>query len=205
MYDLLSFLGVYKLPLGVNHVHQRPGAFMISKSAKLFSPLSEMYPSTLPAEFTIIMSIRCSQNFSGYLFALSDLIGNQKIGIKLENSGTLTRLIVEFSNIGQSHWSKSVNFEIPANHPSWQQYAITFADDTIRLHYDCVKTIQKDFQGLDFSTINGNLMMSIGPYFTRYGSAFEGAIEQLVIKNDVISGSQQCSEQFDETVSFITA
>ena len=191
--DLLSSLGVYKLPLGVYHVHKRSGAFRVTKSAKLFSPFTDLN-SPLPLEFSIIMSVKCDSNFTGYIFALSELTGNQIFAIKLTQKVASMSISVEYST-DSSNQAASVDFEIPSKNSTWQQYAISVADDTLVLYYDCDKTVEKVFIRYRLSSVKGNLMMSIGPYFTQYGSQFEGAIEQLVIVKDASYSSRQCSSK----------
>lgn len=149
------------------------------------------------------MSIKCARNFSGYVFTLSDLGGSQRFAIRLKNEESSSKLWVEISKIGQLQWTRSFEFDLPGDRSSWQQFAISVADDSLQLHYDCDRVIRKDFQGAELRTLNANLMMSIGPYFTKYGSSFEGAIEQLVIVDDVISANQQCSSVNKDPVGMI--
>ncbi|CAG5115568.1 unnamed protein product, partial [Candidula unifasciata] len=59
------------------------------------------------------------------------------------------------------------------------------------MHVDCDIVLKRRLRSKD-EYLGNNLMMSIGPYFSQYGSPFEGEVEQLAISSD----SQAAAEQY---------
>ncbi|XP_045207077.2 protein kinase C-binding protein NELL1-like isoform X1 [Mercenaria mercenaria] len=198
-HDLLSYLGVYKLPLGVYHVHDRPGAFNITKSAKLYSPLTEIYQYTLPQDFSIMLSIKISDTFEGYFFTLSDLAGKQRVAFKLARKHDHSVIRFEYYDDKDLAGENAPEFEMQLKENFWHRFAFGITENSVELHTDCDKVITKSIPKQDRSPLNSNLMMSLGPYFARYGESFEGEIEQLVMSDDSSAAQQQCSSILDHT------
>ena len=183
-HDVLSYLNVYKLPLGVFHVHSRPGAFNVTSNAKLFAPLSEIYPDYLPHSFAILFSLKLSQNFSGYFFTMSDLLGKQKIAIKFTKSDQTWTVLLEYYDKTGSSDVHFPEFQFELIDDSWHQYALAINSDSIEFYLDCTKVSMENFERSKDGLMSSNLMMALGPYFARYGTHFE--VNQYSIYNQAV-------------------
>ncbi|XP_052806983.1 uncharacterized protein LOC128236152 [Mya arenaria] len=199
LHDLLSHLGVYKLPLGVYHVHQRPGAFNVTRRARLYTPFSDIFPNNLPQEFSLLASIRVGQNFSGYLLTLSDSQGVQIFGLKFTQNDTESVISITVLNTSTSQSYNVLSLAFTSISEDLQQFAIGFTPERIQVHYDCDKIYTKQIKNIDPSVWFRGLMMSIGPYSEEAEGQFEGSIEQLALIEDPRAAEQQCSEQYDDS------
>lgn len=172
-HDLLSYLGVYKLPLGVYHVHDRPGAFNITTRAKLFSPLSDIYPHELPQDFSVMLSIKFRNNFEGYFFTLSDLAGKQRVALRRARRAGNSVIRFEFYDDKDLSGKNAPEFETEVKDNFWHLLAFGVYGTTVELHLDCDEAVTKDFRSPDPSPMSNSLMLSLGPYYARYGDSFE--------------------------------
>ncbi|KAL4229384.1 Neurexophilin [Mactra antiquata] len=202
IHDLLHHLGVYKLPLGVYHVHDRPGAFNITQSAKLYAPLSEIFPYSLPHKLSLMLSIKFSPTYSGYFFTLSDLAGNQRFALKFDshsNTNDAGRINVEIYNVVDLDTLNEVQYDVDSEISvnDWHWMALKIEDNNIDLYIDCELVISKTLTSTQMLPLNSNLMIAIGAYFDKYGKGFQGQIEQLVITDDADSAQLHCSTELD--------
>ena len=169
VHNLLSYLGVYKLPLGVSTIPDRHDAFNISSRAKLFTPLNSIYTKELPHDFSLLMTLKFPQNYSGYYFTLSDLTGKQRFALQYATD-TLT---VQYFDQNEISDKKSPKFDAIFSDGFWHQVALSVSGYQLELYLDCDTVVVKDLHRSEQSILGSNLMLALGPYFARYGSPFE--------------------------------
>ena len=169
VHNLLSYLGVYKLPLGVSTIPDRHDAFNISSRAKLFTPLNSIYTKELPHDFSLLMTLKFPQNYSGYYFTLSDLTGKQRFALQYA-ADTLT---VQYFDQNEISNTKSPTFDVNFSDGFWHKVALSVSGYQLELYLDCDTVIVKDLHRSQQSILGSNLMLALGPYFARYGSPFE--------------------------------
>ena len=166
---MLSYLGVYKLPLGVTNIPSRHLSFNITDSARLFSPLISIYPKGFPDDFSLLMTLKFHNNYSGYFFTLSDLMGKQRFAL-LYSRGSLSVQYFDQNNVFEE---KSTEFDVDLSDNNWHQVSLSVSGNQIELYLDCDTVIVKDFRRTKYFLLGANLMLSLGPYFARYGEPFE--------------------------------
>ena len=167
---MLSYLGVYKLPLGVTNIPGRHLSYNITKSAKLFSPLVSIYPKGFPEEFSLLLTIKFQYNYSGYFLTLSDLVGKQRFALRYSRNAINVQYFDQ-NNKPEVESPRFDDVELPDN--SWHQVALSISGNQMELYIDCDTVQVKDFKRSKQLAFNSNLMLALGPYFARYGSPFE--------------------------------
>lgn len=200
LHDVMSYLGVYKLPVGVYHVTQRPGAFDVTSAACLYTPFSDMFPYGLPRSFSIVASIKCPNDSNGYLFTICDSNGDLQLGLEVGQNDTAFSVTFRVKS-GLSDEASVLTFSYSASASAWKQFGISVHDDVLELHYDCDKIYSVDYRGLFGKQGKTNLMMSIGKYVSSDNVLFEGALEQLVISENVLAAEEQCTTALRDSVS----
>lgn len=196
--DLLSYLGIYKLPLGVHHVHARPGAFRVHRSAKLYFPLSDIYPSSLPQQYSLMFSMKISPKFSGYFFSLSDLQGVQKMGLhfsEINNNSVIKFELRNSTNSSNFENLPHLEFKFPTRN-SWWRLALSVGEKEVTVVADCETISTRAFTLVNATELNSNLVVALGTYYT-YGKSFEGEIEQLSITDNTDAAQMHCSSDLD--------
>ena len=170
VHNLLSYLGVYKLPLGVSSIPDRHLSFNITNSAKLFSPLVSIYPKGFPEEFSLFLTIKFHFNYSGYFLTLSDLVGKQRFALRYSHGV----IYVQYFDQNNTPEVESPKFDdVDLSDSSWHQVALSISGNQMELYIDCDTVQVKDFQRSKYFVLNSNLMLALGPYFARYGSPFQ--------------------------------
>lgn len=169
VHNLLTYLGVNKLPLGVSTIPDRYFAFNVSDSAKLFSPLKSIYPKGLPEEFSVLMTMKFHQNYSGYFLTLSDLVGKQRFALRYAIDSLYVQYFDQHNNPGKN----SPQFDVDFLDNSWHQIALSVSGNQMELYIDCDTVLVQDAYKSKHYVLGANLMLALGPYFARYGPPFE--------------------------------
>ncbi|KAK6182721.1 hypothetical protein SNE40_010341 [Patella caerulea] len=188
--DLLSYLGVPKLPLGVSQNVQRPTAYIITPRAKLFLPVATLYDVTLPRDFAIILTIKLQSGFNGYLLSVSDIQGRQRVGLFFGDEE------IRMDYLDDNYFGVAMpTFDVNVTDGQWHQLALSLSGNDVTLYQDCAIVLKKRLERSRVSSFGSNLMLSVGPYFPRYGNPFSGELEQLVISEKPQTAKYQCSVQ----------
>ncbi|KAK3607618.1 hypothetical protein CHS0354_034669 [Potamilus streckersoni] len=194
--DLMPYLGITKLPLGVTQVTDRNHSFNISKTAKPFSPLVSIFRSGLPQDFSLLTTVVFPRHTSGFFLTLSDLMGKQRLAIHYSSSS----VVFQYYDQNNLPGEKSPSFDVQISDSTWHQVAFSVKGNKIALYLDCDTIISKPFPRSQHSSIGTTLMLAIGPYFARYGFPFEGAVEQLTFSSDPDSAKLQCNPVDDTKI-----
>ena len=170
VHNVLSYLGVYKLPLGVTNIPGRRLSFNITKSAKLFSPLVSIYPKGFPAEFSLLITIKFQYNYSGNFLTLSDLMGKQQFALSYSTNS----INVNYFDKTNKPELESPGFDDKVlSDNTWYQVALSFSGNEMEIYIDCDNVQLKNFKRSKEIVSSSNLMLSLGPYFARHGPPFE--------------------------------
>ncbi|KAH3705223.1 uncharacterized protein LOC127860408 isoform X2 [Dreissena polymorpha] len=198
LHDVMSYLGVYKLPVGVYHVTQRPGAFDVTSAARLYTPFYDMFAYGLPRSFSIVASVKCPNDSNGYLFTICDSNGDLQLGLEVGQNNTAFSVTFHLKS-GLSDEASLLTFSYNASVSAWKQFGVSVHDDVLELHYNCDKIYSIKHRGLLGKQGKTNLMMSIGKYKSSDDILFEGALEQLVISENVLAAEEQCTAELRDS------
>ncbi|KAL5010137.1 hypothetical protein ScPMuIL_012442 [Solemya velum] len=187
--DLLDIFGVVKLPRGVSWSRDRKSAYYVTQSAQLFAPVSSIFKTDFPTDFSIIMVVKFPRK-TGYLLTLSDIMGKQKLAVKYGD-----RMKFEYYNGNDIPEIEIPEFDIDVMDDDWHFLAFSVQSDRIELYFDCESPITKPLKGFTTTTFGRNLVLALGPFFARYGMPFQGGLEQLLIVPDPNAAKQQCFTQ----------
>ncbi|KAL8608084.1 hypothetical protein ACOMHN_023900 [Nucella lapillus] len=183
--DLLSLFGIPNLPLGVSPSENRRNAYVINSSAKLFLPVNNIFDVTFPRDFSLLMTSRRKPKHEGYLLVLSDISGRQRFAVYLGN-----KLRVEYLD-NPNKKTSVLHYDVIVRKNTWHHIALSVQGRQVRLFFDCDTVIEKRLRRGN-NPLGTNLMLSLGPYFARYGPAFEGEMEQLILSEDPRLAERQC-------------
>ncbi|XP_059143324.1 uncharacterized protein LOC131930741 [Physella acuta] len=177
--DLLTYMGVRDFPLGVSRSSNRSSGYVITQQAKLSVPLSRVF-ANLPRKFSLLMRVRLpSKRTKGYFFVISDSQGKQQLAVYLGKR-------LKFQYLGNNY-----GFRVDILENTWHSIAVSVNENFVTLYADCDTVIRRRLRG-QAEFLGPDLVMSIGPYYSQYGSPFEGEVEQLVISSEPLVASQQC-------------
>ncbi|KAK3105543.1 hypothetical protein FSP39_000113 [Pinctada imbricata] len=188
--NLLEIFGAQKLPTGVSRDLNRPTAFNITSAASLYTPLTNIYPGVFPNDFSIIFTVNISALRAGYLLTMSDIMGRQRLALMYGK-----KLRFEYYDQNDLPGGKSPLFDVVVSDSTWHQVAISVRNREISLYFDCENAQTLEFRRSKNSYFSTNLMLSLGPYFARYGAPFQGQIEQLFVIADPKAAAEQCHIQ----------
>ena len=176
--DLIDKFKMNRLPFGVYKHANRSRAFQITPQAKLFIPVSSLYPVTFPRDFSLVLTTKLSPGFRGYLLTVNDIRGRQRIGIHFST-------IIKFEYLDYHEGRiTSLEFDVDATDNVWHHVAFSVKDDVVTLFYDCDDVMSRTLERSNTSTFGRNLMISIGPYFPRNGQPFR--VRDLSFKYSLI-------------------
>ena len=176
VHNLLDIFGANKYPPGVSRVSNRPTAFNVTSSASLYTPLANVYPSVFPSDFSIIFTVNISSGRTGYLLTMSDIMGKQRLAIMYGK-----KLRFEYYDQNGLPGGKSPLFDVIVSDSRWHQIALSVKGKEIKLYYDCNESITMAFRRSKNSYFGTNLMISLGPYFARYGNPFLVSIKIILV------------------------
>jgi len=125
--NLLEIFGVTKVPLGVRRDVSRPTSYNITERANIYIPLSSIFRSEFPNDFSIIVTARLAEDSDGYMFTVSDIMGKQRLAIKL---GRVTSF--EYYDQNDLPGFKSPSFDIDLTDNNWHQFAFSIKHQTIK-------------------------------------------------------------------------
>ncbi|BFZ22655.1 hypothetical protein BsWGS_25694 [Bradybaena similaris] len=179
-HDLLTLLGVRDYPTGVTRSQTASSTYIITKDAKLRMSASRIYDTTLPTTFSIIMKFKISsRKQKAYFFVISDVYEKQQAAIFLGRK-------LKFQYLGNNY-----GFKVDVLDNRWHTLGLGVGDSLVTLYLDCDVVMKRRLRSKD-EYLGNSLMLSIGPYFSQYGSTFEGEVEQLAISSDPKAAGQQC-------------
>ncbi|XP_060077304.1 protein kinase C-binding protein NELL2-like isoform X1 [Ylistrum balloti] len=193
--NVMEIFNIQSLPVGISRDVMRPSSFNITQRANLYSPLSSIFRTGFPIDFSIILTARLPVDSEGYLFTLSDIMGKQRLSIKF---GDVTKF--EYYDQNDLPGFKSPSFDVSLTNGEWHQVAFSIKGHSIKMYVDCIHVLSKTLSRSEHPSVGVNLMASIGPYFARYGRPFEGQLEQLTIASDPSAAAHQCFIQTGEMI-----
>lgn len=161
VYDLLTLLGVRKGPPGVRKSLQRHSAYEISKKAKLDAPLTAVFGSYFPKDFSLLVLSKISHKASGYLFSITDTMKQTRMGLKYGNS-----TVFQYYDQNKSPGVASPSFNVQLSDDKWHHHAYSIRKNRITMYYDCRKKKSKPFKRSRHPVIHSNTVISIGSYFS---------------------------------------
>ncbi|XP_046355584.1 protein kinase C-binding protein NELL1-like isoform X1 [Haliotis rufescens] len=191
--DLVTKLGMPKMPFGVYKNPNRTHAYQVTPHAKLFLPVASLYEVSFPRDFSVALTFKLNPGYEGYLLTVNDIRGRQRIGLHFGTNAKFEYLEYHDGRV------VSLDFDVAVTDGQWHQLAFSVKDDIVTLFYDCDTVMSKTLIRRKSSTLGKNLMIAIGPYFARNGQPFRGSIEQIVLAEDPSFAELQCHVQSDVT------
>ena len=194
--DILNILQIRNIPVGVTENPDRISSYNISSRANLYAPLSNIFANYFPMDFSIIVTLQLPVKSSGYLFTISDIMGNQRLAIKYGEKTSL-----EYYDQNNLPGLKSPKFDISVADGAWHQMAFSIKGQHIKMFLNCAQVFNKPFARSVIPDIGVNLVAAVGPYFARFGQPFEGHLEQFVLTSDPDAAALQCHKHVTDAVS----
>ncbi|XP_071942283.1 uncharacterized protein [Antedon mediterranea] len=191
--DLIKLLSLSSLPSGVqlNPPRQQIGYYRIDRSAILRMKTSDLFGSTFPTSFSIIMTIKprlSDDQRHLYVLQMVDSSGFLQLGIRISDNPSL----VYSQKDGLVRKEISLSFPINMLDRKWHKLAFSIKGSEVTLYGDCAYVYNGEME-VDNLAIDPEGTTSLGSATSlNRDMYYEGDIIQLIIDDDPNAAALHC-------------